>query len=78
MLAIAVVARVITWFAYGSSLLYPDSVDYLQQSQVLHPEAWHPLGYPVFVEIGLRADVLPASSHAYFLSSSYSPANHRS
>ncbi len=49
MLAIAVVARVITWFAYGSSLLYPDSVDYLQQSQVLHPEAWHPLGYPVFV-----------------------------
>ncbi|MDA8367209.1 MAG: phospholipid carrier-dependent glycosyltransferase [Actinomycetota bacterium] len=48
-LAIAVIARVVTWFAYGSSLLYPDSINYLQQSQVLHPEAWHPLGYPFFV-----------------------------
>ncbi len=48
-LTLAVVARLVTWTAYGSSLLYPDSVDYLEQSRILHPMAWHPLGYPLFI-----------------------------
>lgn len=41
--------RVVVTLAYRPVLLYSDSVDFLKQSDILHPTAWHPMGYPLVI-----------------------------
>ncbi len=50
-LALGVAVRVVAMAAYHSALFFPDSIDYLLQSENLSPRAWHPLGYPALLRL---------------------------
>jgi len=49
-LAFGTALRVLAWVAYQPALFYPDSVNYLANTHRVPNVAWHPPGYPWFLD----------------------------
>jgi hypothetical protein len=65
-LLLGVVLRAVAWVAYQPALFYSDSVNYLANTDRLPNSAWHPPGYPFFLDpllIGHHLAVVSAVQH---------------
>jgi hypothetical protein len=52
-LAAGATLRALAWAAYRPALFYSDSANYLANTYRVPNTAWHPLGYPVFLDVFL-------------------------
>jgi hypothetical protein len=51
LLLVGVGLRVLTEVAYWPAVDFPDSYAYLRNAAHFHPDLWHPLGYPAFLDL---------------------------
>jgi hypothetical protein len=65
-LSLGTALRGLAWAAYQPALFYSDSVNYLANTYQIPNSGWHPLGYPVFLDLllwGHHLAVVSAVQH---------------
>jgi hypothetical protein len=69
-LTLGTTLRVLAWVAYQPALFYSDSVNYLDNTHRVPNTGWHPLGYPIFLDlflIGRHLALVTAVQHLLVL-----------
>jgi hypothetical protein len=69
-LSLGVTLRALAWAAYQPALFYSDSVNYLDNTFRVPNAAWHPPGYPIFLDLlllGHHLAVVSAVQHLLVL-----------
>jgi hypothetical protein len=69
-LTLGTTLRALAWCAYQPALFYSDSVNYLDNTHRVPNTGWHPLGYPLFLDlflIGRHLALVTAVQHLLVL-----------